>query len=207
MARDGSLWAAQQWPQPLPDLGFTPWLPTQRQQWLELALEWAGSVLRGYADWVYSGHYHNLFGNFTYLGQPVYGFHTTRYGAPTDDYGRLIYLDTYDSAYSAGWRRENSFVTHNPTGAWCYGFYPLDPHKGGYQSPSGWSGPRGPGVGSRYRLLAEGPGVTPDVQTMVDDPGNWNIHDSTKQAFAQRQSGVLSNVIGADKLCHAGHDF
>jgi hypothetical protein len=207
-APDGSYWAAQQWPQPLPDLGFAPWLAAQRQQWLEVS-HWSGptAVLRGYPDWVYAGRYHDLFGNFTYRGQPVHGFATTRYGAPTDGYGRLIYLDTYDSAYGAGWRRENSFVSHNPTGAWCYGFYPTDPTKGGYQAPTGWSSLRGPGVGSEYRLLGEGPGVTPDVETLIRDAGNWTKTNPALVAFKEQESALLPSVIGADKLCRAGHDF
>ena len=28
------------------------------------------------------------------------------------------------SAYGSGWRRENSFLSHHGTGAFCYGFYP-----------------------------------------------------------------------------------
>ena len=45
-------------------------------------------------------------------------------GVPLDDYGRNVYVDTLDSAYGKGWRRENSFLTHEPTGGFCYGFYP-----------------------------------------------------------------------------------
>jgi len=33
---DGSYWAAQSFPQPLPDLGFIPWLAAQRDRWLEI---------------------------------------------------------------------------------------------------------------------------------------------------------------------------
>ena len=86
-------------------------------------------------DWVYNGRFQDLFGRYTYRGTPVYGYGTTRYGAPTDGFGALIYLDTYDSVYGPGWQRENSFVSHNPTGAFCYGFYPFDPTKGGYAHP------------------------------------------------------------------------
>src|SRR5581483_4305722 len=50
----------------------------------------------------------------TYDGPPVHGYGTTQRGAPTDGFGRLIYLDTYNSVYGEGWRRENSFVAHNP---------------------------------------------------------------------------------------------
>ena len=109
-------------------------------------------------DWVYNGRFQDLFGRYTYNGTPVYGFGTTRYGAPTDGFGALIYLDTYNSVYGPGWRRENSFVSHNPTGAFCYGFYPFDPNKGGYAHPPGETALRGPGVGEKYRLFAERPG-------------------------------------------------
>ncbi|HEY8237329.1 MAG TPA: hypothetical protein VIF85_11865, partial [Gaiellaceae bacterium] len=59
-----------------------------------------------------------------YQGKPVYGFHTTGLGSPLDGYGRLIYVDTFDSRYGSGWHRENSFVTHRPKGIFCYGFFP-----------------------------------------------------------------------------------
>ena len=39
---------------------------------------------------------------------------------PTDKYGRLLYLDTYNSGYGAGWMRKNSFVSHGPPGMFCY---------------------------------------------------------------------------------------
>src|SRR6266536_1061929 len=54
-APDGSYWAAQSWPQPLPNLGFTPWLPELRQQWLEVS-HWTGDVaqLETGSSWVYS---------------------------------------------------------------------------------------------------------------------------------------------------------
>jgi hypothetical protein len=206
-APDGSYWAVQQWPQPLPDLGYTPWLPAQRQQWAEVS-HWSGplAVLTVYTDWVY-GHYHHLFGNYTYQGKPIYGFHTTPTGVPTDDFGRLIYLDTYDSAYGAGWRRENSYVTHGPSGAWCYGFFPHDPTTGGYQHPRGQTASRGPGNGTRYRLLAEGPGVTPDVQAVATDPGDWNPADPAKVAFLDAEMTLLPTVVGTDAKCLKGHDI
>ena len=206
-APNGSYWAVQQWPQPLPDLGFTPWLSGQRQRWTVVS-HWSGPLpqLTAYADWVY-GHVHHLFGNFTYRGQPVYGFHTTRGGAPTDNYGRLIYLDTYDSAYGPGWRRENSFVSQGPTGAWCYGFFTHDPSPPAYHHPPGQSNVRPDGNGSRYRLLADGPGVTPYVETFVTDPGDWNPADPAKVAFLQSELALLPSVIGADPQCLKGHDI
>ena len=199
-AADGSYWAAQQWPQPLPDLGFTPWLSTQRQQWLELS-HWSGPVaaLETGMHWVYDGRFQSIFGRLTYDGQPVYGFGTTQHGAPTDGYGRLIYLDTYDSVYGQGWRRENSFVAHNPTGVFCYGFYPFDPTQGGYHYPPGQIGKRGPGIGTQYHVFAEGPGVTPDVEAYVQP---LHAFDRRNPADVQQESDAAAQISGwGDKSC------
>jgi hypothetical protein len=203
-APDGSYWAAQQWAQPLPDLGFTPWLPEQRQQWLEVS-HWRGPVaqLETGMDWVYSGRFQDLFGRYTYRGAAVYGFGTTAHGAPTDGFGRLIYLDTFDSVYGPGWRRENSFVSHNPTGAFCYGFYPFDPTRGGYAYPSGQTAARGPGTGAKYRLFAEGPGVTPDVAAIVPGLHPFDRSDPTDVSMQLEQSARL--LAWGDRACRAGH--
>jgi hypothetical protein len=202
-AADGSYWAAQSWPQPLPDLGFTPWLPELRADWLEVS-HWTGepAKLEVGTNWVYSGRFQSLFGRLTYQGQPVYGFGTTRFGAPTDGFGRLVYLDTFNSVYGQGWRRENSFVPHNPTGVFCYGFYSFDPTTGGYKHPPGWTAKRGPGVGEKYRLTASGPGVTPNVATII--PG-LHAFDRTSQAdvaWQDQQSQLL--LSWGDRLCRAG---
>ena len=95
---DGTYWAAQQWAQPLPDLGFAPWIATQRAKWLEIS-HWQGPIptLTAYTDWVWSGRFQEVFGVYTYAGQPVHGFGTSRYGVPSDGYGRLIFLDTLNS--------------------------------------------------------------------------------------------------------------
>jgi hypothetical protein len=202
-APDGSYWAAQSWPQPLPDLGFTPWLPAQSADWLELS-HWTGPVaqLETGMDWVYGERFQDLFGRYTYLGRPVHGFGTTSRGAPTDGFGRLIYLDTFDSVYGPGWHRENSFVPHNPSGAFCYGFYPFDPTKGGYIYPPGQTAVRGPGVGAKYRLFAEGPGVTPDVATIVQGLHPFDRKDPADVALQARETSVLLSY--GDKSCRAG---
>lgn len=193
-APGGSYWAAQEWPQPLPDLGFAPWLPAQRQDWLELS-HWTGPVaqLQAGMHWVYSGRFQSIFGRYTYDGQPVYGFGTTQRGAPTDTFGRLVYLDTLNSVYGEGWMRENSFVTHNPSGVFCYGFYPFDPTKGGYQHPPGQTATRGPGIGQEYRLFAEGPGVTPDVSILVPGLHPYDASNPADVALEQQQASLLGS--------------
>jgi hypothetical protein len=204
-APDGSYWAVQEWPKELPDLGFQPWTVAQRARAMDVS-HWTGAVpkLVAYSDWVYSGRYHSLFGQFTYDGKPVYGFSTTRYGKPTDSWGRLAYLDTRGGPYGSGWVRENSFVSHNPTGVFCYGFYKFDPTKGGYTYPPGQTSLRGPDVGSQYRLAAVGPGVTPDVETQVDDPGDFDANSSADVAYRLREWRLLDTFIGSDKLCRQG---
>ena len=201
-APDGSYWAAQSWQTPLPDLGMTPWLPIQRAWELHVS-HWRGPMaqLDAWSDWVYSGRFHELFGRLTYLGQPVYGFGTTRMGAPTDSYGRLVYLDTFNSRYGPGWKRENSFVTHTPTGIWCYGFFQFDPTKG-YPHPKGFpSTPRGPGTGEKYRLTVSGPGVTPDVSIIVPGLHDFDPSNAADVEYERKQDALLFSMLGPDKVC------
>jgi len=206
-APDGSHWAAQLLPTPLPDLGFLPWTPAQRAAWLELS-HWRGHVpqLTVAQDWVYGGKFRQIYGRVTYNGSPVYGFKTARYGAPVGGYGSLVYLDTLDApAYGQGWRRENSFVTHKGSGVFCYSFYTFDPTRGGYTHPPGDTAPRGPGVGSAYRLTVSGPGVTPDVGWTGSALGAYDDSPGDKQL---EQNALAQIKEWGDRACTAGHsDF
>ncbi len=202
-APDGTYWAAQSWGRPLPNLGFTPWTAELRGKWLEIS-HWSGDIatFETGSGWVYSGRFQQVFGRLTYQGGPVYGFGTTRFGAPTDGFGRLIYLDTYNSMYGPGWKRENSFVPHNPTGVFCYGFFPFDPTKGGYKHPANADAKRGPGTGEKYRLTASGPGVTPNVELIVDGLHPYDGSNPEDVAFQTEQSSLL--LSWNDKSCRAG---
>ena len=203
---DGSFWAAQSFPQPLPDLGFLPWLSAQRRRWLELS-HWIGPVpqLTVAQDWVYGGRFREVYGRLTYLDVPVYGFHTTRYGAPTGGYGTLLYLDVLAApAYGSGWRRENSFVPHNPSGVFCYGFYAFDPTKGGYNHPPGQTARRGPGIGAAYRITAHGPGVAPDVEWTGPALGPYD--KSSTQDASLEQNALNQIQSWGDQACTAGHN-
>ena len=202
-AADGTYWAAQSWPEPLPDLGYTPWTPELRAQWLEVS-HWSGplATFETGTTWVYSGRFQLVFGRVTYDGGPVYGFGTTRVGAPTDAFGRLVFLDTHDSVYGSGWRRENSFVPHNPTGVFCYGFFTFDPTKGGYRHPPGETASRGPGTGDDYRLTMPGPGVTPNVSTTVPGLHPYDKLNLDDLSYAKAESDKLRSW--GDKSCLAG---
>jgi hypothetical protein len=159
VAPDGSYWALQAWQRSLPDLGRAP--DAAQSVWELRLSHWSGPlpVLSIQVNWAYK-HFDHLFGTLTYNGSSVYGFHSTAGGAPLDSFGRNIYLDTFDSAYGKGWKRENSFLTHKSSGAFCYGLYPHG------RTPAG--------TGTNYRATVEGPGVTPDVMWAGVAPGPFN---------------------------------
>ena len=100
---------------------------------------------------------------------------------PLDDYGRNVYVDTLDSAYGKGWRRENSFLTHEPTGGFCYGFYR--------------HGNRPEGRGKRYRATVIGPGVTPDAYWEGTPPQRYDPQ------FDRRADAHMRALLAGDPTC------
>ena len=190
-APDGSHWALQSWQRALPNLGLAPWLPLQSAAELHLS-HWTTDIakLELWANWAYSKRFDHVFGRLTYRGQPVFGFASTRKGEPLDAFGRNIYLDTLDSAYGPGWKRENSFLTHIRTGAFCYGFYEHDPYPG-YPAV----GRRPQGKGTRYRATVLGPGVTPIVSWEGPALGAYDAALDAQLRETQRE------VYAGDALC------
>lgn len=188
MAPDGSYWALQRWQRMLPNLGYRPWTSIQSAWELHLS-HWRGPLpeLDIYLDWVYRGRFHHLFGRYRYLGRPVHGYRSTSTGVPLDPFGRNIYLDTFNSAYGAGWKRENSFLAHKPTGTFCYGFFP----RKSYYDPS----TRPAGNGQRYRATAIGPGVAPDVSWEHIGLGAF---DANYEADMNRFGDI---ILAGDRLC------
>ena len=196
-APDGSYWAVQRWQPMLPLYGVTPWRQSQRDWWVYLS-HWRGPIaeLEAWTDWVYSGRYHKLFGRFTYRGKPVYGFKSDYYGAPRDKYGRVVYVDTYNSRYGRGWKRENGFLTHRPNGIFCYGFYEHD------ELPGYSRGGRRPrGNGERYRVTIQGPGVTPDVMWQGKGLPDYDPADPLLVAHEKRMNALNDRVRRGDPLC------
>ncbi|MBA3245951.1 MAG: hypothetical protein H0T61_12355 [Actinobacteria bacterium] len=181
-AADGSHWAVQAWQRMLPNYGL---VPTAKQAVWELRLShWSGELpqLTVKQNWAYRSFEH-LFGSFTYQGRPVHGFRTTSTGQPLDTFGRNLYVDTYDSAYGKGWKRENSFLVHKDTGKFCYGFYT--------------HGARPVGAGARYRATIIGPGVTPDVYWESDSLGAYD------RDFDLRMHEEQKSFYAGDGLCKA----
>ena len=179
-ASDGSYWALQAWQRMLPNYGVAA--KAQQSVWELRLSHWTGDlpVLTIDTDWAWH-QWDHLFGTFTYNGQPVFGYKATPGGNPLDTFGRNIYVDTYDSAYGTGWRRENSFLTHTGTGVICYS---VNPHR---SHPSG--------KGAQYRATVEGPGVTPDVMWQGTSPGAYDKSADVVANDAITQLG--------DKQCRA----
>ena len=170
------------WQRLLPNYGLAP---NAEQAVRELRLShWRGELpqLTVKLNWAYRKFEH-IFGSFTYRGAPVHGFKTTSTGQPLDTFGRNLYVDTYDSAYGAGWKRENSFLMHKGSGKFCYGFY--------------GHGARPVGAGTHYRATIIGPGVTPDIHWESDSLG---IYD---QAFDLQRHEEQKSFYAGDGLCKA----
>ncbi len=180
-APDGSYWALQAWQRRLPNYG----LPASRERaaWELQLSHWRGEIpkLEIHLDWAYKGKFRHLFGRYTYKGKPVFGFDATPTGQPLDPYGRNIYVDTYDSVYGSGWKRENSFLTHRPNGSFCYGFYR---HRS-----------TGTGQGTRYRATVRGPGVAPDAYWESTDIGDYDETRSTELR------ALALEIAGGDPKC------
>jgi hypothetical protein len=180
-APDGSYWALQAWQRGLPNQGATPSSSAAGAWELRLS-HWRGELprLEVWVDWVMRGRYRHLFGRLTYQGRPVYGYQNTPSGRPLDKYSRNVYVDTLNSAYGSGWKRESSFLTHRPRGNFCYGFYPRG---------------KTPGVGERYRITVIGPGAAPDASWEGADPGPY---DAARDA---ELNAIGSEVAGDDPRC------
>ena len=190
-APDGSYWAVQAWQRSLPLLGFDAWKPEQ------LAVEthvshWSGPLplLELYAHRTYGGSFQGVFGRLTYLGQPVHGFGSTGSGNPRDRYGRNVYIDTLNSVYGPGWKRESGILLHRPGGTFCHSFVPQRPFAG---YPSQAIRPAAPG--ERYRVTVMGPGVTPVIVAEV--PGLA----ASDRASASTISGVWDQIMAGDAKC------
>jgi hypothetical protein len=197
-ASDGTYWALQAWQPYLPHRGYPPWLP-QQTEWELHVSHWSGPLaqLEAYADWAFGGRAHALFGRLTYLGNPVYGFRTGKDGAPNDRYGRSLYIDTFDSAYGPGWRRETSISFRRGSGAFCYSFWPThDKTLPGYPN-----NPRPAGNGKRYRITVEGPGVTPDLQWEAAGLHDFDPGSPADVAYENRMDALFMQFLANDKFC------
>lgn len=190
-APNGTYWTVQAWQRRLPLLGFEPWLPEHMNWELHIA-HWSGELpsLEVFPNWTYDGRWHGLFGRYSYLGQPIFGFGSNAKGVPKDKFGRNLYIDTLNSAYGPGWKRESGILTHQRTGTFCHSFVPQRPFVG-YPSQE----MRPPANGERYRVTVGGPGVLPVMQ--VEVPG---LSENDRSRDAEFNS-AFDKVMAGDRIC------
>lgn len=184
-APDGSHWALQSWRRELKNGG---WVGTARQQAAELHLShWTGKMAQLFMDtsWLQSGRFDRVFGYLHYASKGVYGFSATSVGAPTDSFGRNMYIDTHNPVWGKGWFRFNSGLTHRTAGNFCLGIYKL-------------YGRTNPARGDAYRLTVMGPGVTPIVSRTHKAPGKYSA------AVAKRKQAELNSFTPASDSCRNG---
>jgi hypothetical protein len=190
-APDGSYWTIQAWQRRLPLLGFDPWLPAQSAWELHLA-HFSGELpkLEVFANWTYGGRWQGVFGRYSYLGQPIFGFGANAKGVPKDRYGRNLYIDTFNSAYGQGWKRESGILTHKGTGTFCHSFVPQKPFAG-YPSQD----MRPSAAGERYRVTVGGPGVMPIMQVEV---AGLTKADLVREPEVD---AVFDQMMAGDRIC------
>lgn len=190
-APNGTYWTVQAWQRRLPLLGFDPWLP-QHTNWELHVAHWSGELpsLEVSPNWTYGGRWQGLFGRYSYLGQPIFGFGSNAKGVPRDKYGRNLYIDTLNSAYGPGWKRESGILTHKETGTFCHSFVAQRPFVG-YPSHE----IRPAANGERYRVTVGEPGVLPVIQ--VEVPGLSEYDRSRDGEF----NAAFDKVMVGDRIC------
>jgi hypothetical protein len=190
-APNGTYWTVQAWQRRLPLLGFEPWLPQQSNWELHVA-HFSGELpkLEVFPNWTYDGRWQGVFGRYTYLGQPIFGYGANAKGVPRDRYGRNLYIDTLNSAYGPGWRRESGILTHRGTGTFCHSFVPQRPFAG---YPSRVVRPAA--AGERHRITVGGPGVMPVMQVELAGLTRADVERDDEL------NAVFDRVMSGDKTC------
>jgi hypothetical protein len=186
-APDGSYWALQAWVRLAASRGFDPFKPEHTAVELHLS-HWTGPlpVLEVWPNWTYGGTLQGFFGRFMYRGLPVYG---TR-SPSVSPYGAWLFIDTLNSVYGPGWKRDTALATHTRNGGFCYSFVRQYPPNG-YPSHT----LRGPGLGDRHRITAAGPGVTPIVQW---EGARLGPYDPVEDG---RINKIFDSILVGDKKC------
>jgi hypothetical protein len=189
-APDGSYWALQEWVRLAAMRGFAPFKPEQTAVELHLS-HWTGDLprLEVWPNWTYGGTKQGFFGRLVYQGAPVYGRRTPS-SSVGDAFAQTLFIDTLNSVYGPGWKRDTAITTHVRSGGFCYTFVAQVPPPG-YPSRE----PRGPGLGERHRVTAMGPGVTPVVRW---EGARLGPYDREEDARINR---TFDAVLGGDQSC------
>jgi hypothetical protein len=118
---------------------------------LQVYPRWSKFSPGGYDGRLARRHYVVIFGAYRVGNVDVYG-PARRSGNPTNEFGRNVYIDTFDADYGRGWRRVTGVLTQPKGGNWCYEFSPKPASRGKL----------GISRSNRYRITIVGPGALPD---------------------------------------------
>jgi hypothetical protein len=187
-------WALQSWQRLMPNGGWPCCRASGQGAW-ELHLSHfsgPGYLAHVWLKWnwtraTYSGtRPDELYGRITWLGRGYYGWTSDRYGDPTDSFGELIYVDTWNSPWGAGYRRVNSFLSHYLSdGSFC-----------DQNWPNRYGRHNSTGNGTAYRAVADGPGVTPVVAWSGPPPGNY----SRSKGLTRDLLGIFTDKVGGGRV-------
>lgn len=170
---NGDHWVLQNWRRLMPNGGWACCQKTGQGQYELRISHFSGPAPDLWLKWTYSKNFtwgggnrlDMFYGRYSYKGHGMYGFSSTSYGAPTDSYGILIWVDTYNSGWGAGWHRVNSFLTHKTSdGAFCDQLW-----------PNRFGRTNSPGTGEMYRAYADGTNPLPVVSWQGPPPGNYPV--------------------------------
>lgn len=169
---------------------------------LQVYPRWSKYSPGGYNGRLNREHYFVIFGAYRQGNVDVYG-PARRSGNPTNEFGRNVYIDTYDSDYGKGWRRVTGALTQPRGGNWCYEFSPKPASKGKL----------GVSKRNRYRITIVGPRALPDQRYEFTAPpfpyGNENYNprlDRWGVNFSDQQTAALlfqRTLIGPDYVKRA----
>jgi hypothetical protein len=189
-APDGSYWALQRWQRVQPLRGVRPFRPEHSSSELRIS-HWSGALgqLEVSPNWTYGGTMQGLFGRLTYRGVPQFGVRTPS-ASRSDAHARYVYIDTFNSPYGPGWKREAAKVTHTGTGGFCYSFAPIPPPPG-YPNEM----PKVPGIGELHRVTVVGPGLTPDIQWVGEGLGSFD------PAADEWFNAAFDRLLAGDRPC------
>lgn len=169
---------------------------------LQVYPRWSKYSPGGYNGRLKGDHYFVIFGSYRQGNVNIYG-PARRSGNPTNEFGRNVYIDTFDSDYGKGWRRVTGALTQPRGGNWCYEFSPKPASKGKL----------GVSKRNRYRITIVGPRALPDQRYEFTAPSfplgsaDYNPRlDRWGVDFSEQQTAAIlfqRSLIGPDYVIKA----
>ena len=190
-APDGSYWAAQSWPQPLPDLGYTPWNAARRAVLARgLALDGAGRADRDRHGPGSTTAASRICSAATRIAaQPVYGFGTTRVRRADGRIRRADLSRHVQLRVRTGLAKGELVRLAQSHGRLLLRLLSRSTRpRAGTRIRRARRRCAGPGRARSTALFAEGPGVTPDVAVIV--PGLHAVRSAQRAGRRARAAGV-----------------